>query len=110
MDALETVKYHKVGESKDFGFSYSKMNFKPKLPEDQEPISSQLQNDASSQTLENHTAELQMLNLVFQVKLGRKMSPADHRKHSQSVAVRVQEHLQSTAQAIRMREKLPTNH
>lgn len=87
------------------------MNFKPKLPEDQEPISSQLQNDASSQTLENHTAELQMLNLVFQVKLGRKMSPADHRKHSKSVvAVQVQEHLQSTAQAIRMREKLPTHH
>lgn len=72
------------------------MNFKKKLPEDQEPISSQLQNDASSQTLENHTAELQMQSLVFQVKFERKMSPADQRKHSKSAAIQVQERLQPT--------------
>jgi hypothetical protein len=78
---------HELEGFKYFSSNYSEINHERKLPEDQEPISSQLQNAASSQTLENQTAELQMQNLVFQVKFERKMSPAVHRKHSKSIAI-----------------------
>jgi hypothetical protein len=37
--------------------------------------------------LESQMAELQMQNLVFQVKLERNMSPADHRKHRKMAAI-----------------------
>jgi hypothetical protein len=35
-----------------------------------------------------------MQNLVFQVKLERKMSPVDHRKNTKSAAIQVPEYLQ----------------
>lgn len=91
MDVLETVRQLQINES-EFGIiheTHHKMYLTRKLPEDQGPISFQLQNAASSQNLEilkTHADEVQLLKLVFQRLLETKMSPRDHIKQDRKLA------------------------